>query len=109
MRRGLSKAEAEIIATTLKKAGAVVEIKKTLPGNSVSASQKTSFTVILKSAGHAKLGVVKCVKELTGLGLKDSKELVDNAPSTIRRGLSKAEAEIIATTLKKAGAEVIII
>jgi len=107
--RGLSKAEAEIIATTLKKAGAVVEIKKTLPGNSVSASQKTSFTVILKSAGHAKLGVIKCVKELTGLGLKDSKELVDNAPSTIRRGLSKSEAEIIATTLKKAGAEVIII
>lgn len=68
--------------------------------------EKSSFDVILKSAGAAKLAVVKLVKELTGLGLKEAKELVDNAPSAIKEGLSKADAEGLKKQLEEAGAEV---
>lgn len=68
--------------------------------------EKTSFDVILKAAGASKLTVVKIVKDLTGLGLKEAKDLVDGAPKPIKVGVSKAEADDIATKLKDAGAEV---
>jgi len=72
----------------------------------VPLKKKTEFDVILKSAGQAKLSVVKAVKELTGLGLKEAKELVDGAPGPIKEGVSKDEAEGIKTSLEEAGAEV---
>ena len=68
--------------------------------------EKTSFDVILKAAGASKLTVVKIVKDLTGLGLKEAKDLVDGAPKPIKVGVSKAEADDIATKLKDAGADV---
>lgn len=71
-----------------------------------AAEEKTSFDVILKSAGASKLGVVKVVKDLTGLGLKEAKELVDGAPKPLKNGISKAEAEDIKAKLTEAGAEV---
>jgi large subunit ribosomal protein L7/L12 len=69
-------------------------------------AEQTSFDVILKSAGAAKLQVVKIVKELTGLGLKEAKDLVDGAPKAVKEGLAKAEAADLAAKLKEAGAEV---
>ncbi len=71
-----------------------------------AAEEKTSFDVILKNAGASKLNVVKIVKDLTGLGLKEAKDLVDGAPKPLKEGVSKAEAEDIAAKLKEAGAEV---
>jgi large subunit ribosomal protein L7/L12 len=71
-----------------------------------AAAEKTSFDVILKAAGAAKLGVVKIVKELTGLGLKEAKDLVDGAPKPIKEGVSKEEAESIKAQLTEAGAEI---
>jgi large subunit ribosomal protein L7/L12 len=71
-----------------------------------AAEEKTAFDVILKSGGAAKLQVVKIVKDLTGLGLKEAKDLVDGAPKPIKEGIAKAEAEEIATKLKDAGADV---
>jgi len=68
--------------------------------------EKTAFNVILKSAGASKLGVVKLVKDLTGLGLKEAKDLVDGAPKAIKEGVTKAEADDIAAKLKDAGADV---
>jgi large subunit ribosomal protein L7/L12 len=68
--------------------------------------EKTAFDVILVSGGASKLTVVKIVKELSGLGLKEAKDLVDSAPKAVKEGVSKAEAEEIATKLKEAGAEV---
>ena len=71
-----------------------------------AAEEKTDFNVILKSAGAAKLQVVKAVKEACGLGLKEAKELVDGAPSTLKEGMPKADAEALKKTLEEAGAEV---
>ena len=71
-----------------------------------SAEEKSEFDVVLKAAGASKLAVVKLVKELTGLGLKEAKELVDNAPSNIKEGVSKDEAEGLKASLEEAGAEV---
>ncbi|MGK2860610.1 MAG: 50S ribosomal protein L7/L12 [Chitinophagaceae bacterium] len=71
-----------------------------------AVEEKTAFDVILKAAGPSKLNVVKIVKELTGLGLKEAKDLVDSAPKPIKEGVAKAEAEEIAAKLKDAGAEV---
>ena len=71
-----------------------------------AAEEKTDFDVILKSAGAAKLQVVKAVKEACGLGLKEAKDLVDGAPSTLKEGLSKDEAENLKKTIEAAGAEV---
>ena len=71
-----------------------------------AAEEKTSFNVVLKAAGANKLNVVKVVKDLTGLGLKEAKELVDGAPKNIKEGIAKAEAEEIANKLKEAGADV---
>ncbi|TWF37352.1 LSU ribosomal protein L12P [Chitinophaga polysaccharea] len=71
-----------------------------------AAEEKTAFNVILKSAGASKLNVVKVVKDLTGLGLKEAKELVDGAPKALKEGVSKAEAEDLKAKLTEAGAEV---
>ena len=71
-----------------------------------AAEEKTAFDVILKSGGPSKLQVVKIVKELTGLGLKEAKDLVDGAPKPIKEGVAKGEAEEVAAKLKEAGAEV---
>ncbi|GAA4326541.1 50S ribosomal protein L7/L12 [Flaviaesturariibacter amylovorans] len=71
-----------------------------------AAEEKTSFNVILKSAGASKLNVVKIVKDLTGLGLKEAKDLVDGAPKPLKEGVDKATAEDIAAKLKEAGADV---
>jgi large subunit ribosomal protein L7/L12 len=70
------------------------------------AEEQTEFDVILKAAGGAKLAVVKLVRELTGLGLKEAKELVDTAPKAVKEGASKAEADDMAKKLQEAGAEV---
>ena len=75
-------------------------------GDAAAVEEKTSFDVILKAAGPSKLGVVKLVKELTGLGLKEAKELVDGAPKAIKEGVNKAEADDLSARLKEAGAEV---
>ena len=71
-----------------------------------AAEEKTSFDVVLKSAGAAKLQVVKAVKEACGLGLKEAKDMVDGAPSVVKEGLAKDEAESLKKTLEEAGAEV---
>ena len=71
-----------------------------------AVEEKTEFDVILKAAGASKLNVIKVVRELTGLGLKDAKDLVEAAPKTIKEGISKEDAEKIAEQLKAAGAEV---
>jgi large subunit ribosomal protein L7/L12 len=75
-------------------------------GGGDAAAAKTSFDVILVDAGAAKLGVVKVVKDLTGLGLKEAKDLVDGAPKPVKEGISKEEAESIKKTLEEAGAKV---
>ena len=71
-----------------------------------AVEEKTAFDVILVSGGASKLTVVKIVKELTGLGLKEAKDLVDGAPKAVKEGVSKAEADEVAGKLKEAGAEV---
>jgi len=75
-------------------------------GGAAAVEEKTAFSVILKSGGASKLNVVKIVKDLTGLGLKEAKELVDGAPKPIKEGIPKAEAEEVANKLKEAGADV---
>ncbi len=75
-------------------------------GGADAPAEKTAFDVVLKAAGPNKLNVVKVVKDLTGLGLKEAKELVDGAPKPVKEGVSKAEAEDVAAKLKEAGAEV---
>ncbi len=71
-----------------------------------AAAEQTEFTVVLKEAGASKLGVVKAVKELTGLGLKEAKDLVDGAPANVKEGVSKDEAEGLKKALEEAGAVV---
>ena len=71
-----------------------------------AAEEKTSFNVILKSGGANKLNVVKIVKDLTGLGLKEAKDLVDQAPKPVKEGVSKADADALVAKLKEAGADV---
>lgn len=75
-------------------------------GAAAVAEVKTAFTVILKAAGANKLNVVKIVKDLTGLGLKEAKDLVDGAPKPVKEGVSKADADALVAKLKEAGAEV---
>ena len=90
---GVSAAAAAVAAPAAGAAAAEVE-------------EKTEFDVILKSAGASKMGVIKAVKEITGLGLKEAKEMVDGAPKTIKEKISKADAEEIQKKLEAAGAEV---
>ena len=87
-------------------AAAVAVAGPSAGGVSDEADEKTEFDVILKAAGGSKLAVVKLVKELTGLGLKEAKGLVDEAPSPIKEAVSKDEAEGLKTSLEEAGAEV---
>ena len=75
-------------------------------GGGETAAEKSEFDVVLTAAGGSKLAVVKLVKELTGLGLKEAKELVDNAPSPIKEGVAKDEAEGLKSSLEEAGAEI---
>ncbi|WP_428263238.1 50S ribosomal protein L7/L12 [Haliangium sp.] len=75
-------------------------------GGAAEAEEQTEFTVILKSAGAQKIQTIKAVREITGLGLKDAKDLVDGAPKEIKTDVSKAEADEVAEKLKAAGAEV---
>ncbi|EMS33242.1 LSU ribosomal protein L7/L12 (P1/P2) [Mariniradius saccharolyticus AK6] len=75
-------------------------------GAAAEVEEKTSFDVILKAAGGQKLAVVKLVKELTGLGLKEAKDLVDGAPKAVKEGVAKDEAEALKKSLEEAGAEV---
>ena len=88
-------------------AAAAVAVAAPVAGGEAAAAEQTEFDVILKSAGAAKLGVIKAVKDLLGLGLKEAKDLVDKAPdATLKEKVSKAEAEQIKSTLEEAGAEV---
>ena len=88
-------------------AAAAVAVAAPVAGGEAAAAEQTEFDVILKSAGDAKLNVIKAVKDLLGLGLKEAKELVDKAPgATLKEKVSKAEAELIKSTLEEAGAEV---
>ncbi len=87
-------------------AAAAVAVAAGPAAGGAAAEEKSEFDVILKAAGAQKLAVVKLVKELTGLGLKEAKELVDNAPSPIKEGLPKADAEGLKKQLEEAGAEV---
>ena len=88
-------------------AAAAVAVAAPVAGGETAAAEQTEFDVVLKSAGDAKLNVIKSVKDLLGLGLKEAKELVDKAPgATLKEKVSKAEAEQIKSTLEEAGAEV---
>ena len=87
-------------------AAAAVAVAAAPAAAGAAAEEKTSFDVVLKAAGANKLAIVKLVKELTGLGLKEAKDLVDGAPSNLKEGLAKAEAEALKKQLEEAGAEV---
>jgi large subunit ribosomal protein L7/L12 len=87
-------------------AAAVAVAAPAAGGGAEAAAEKSEFDVILTSAGASKLNVVKVVKDLTGLGLKEAKDLVDGAPQAVKEKVSKAEAEDLAAKLKEAGAEV---
>jgi|SRR5690554_5568106 len=87
-------------------AAAAVAVAAGAAGGAEAAEEKTEFDVILKSGGASKLAVVKLVKELTGLGLKESKELVDGAPAALKEAVSKDEADSLKSALEEAGAEV---
>lgn len=119
----LKKFAEELVNLTVKEVNELAEILKTEYGiepaaaavavaagpaaaSEAAVEEKTSFDVILKSAGSAKLAVVKAVKELTGLGLKEAKDLVDGAPSELKKGITKDEAEALKKQLEEAGAEV---
>jgi len=87
-------------------AAAAVAVAGPAAGGDAEAAEQTEFDVILKAAGQSKLAVVKLVKELTGLGLKEAKGIVDSAPAPIKEGISKDEAEGLKASLEEAGAEV---
>ena len=87
-------------------AAAAVAVAGPAAGGGEAVETQTEFTVILKAAGGSKLAVVKLVKELTGAGLKEAKDLVDSAPATLKEGVSKDEAEGLKSSLEEAGAEV---
>ena len=87
-------------------AAAAVATAGPAAGGGESAEEQTEFTVVLKAAGASKLAVVKLVKELTGLGLKEAKGLVDSAPANVKEAVSKDEAEGLKTSLEEAGADV---
>jgi len=87
-------------------AAAAVAVAGPAAGGDTAAEEQTEFDVILKAAGQSKLAVVKLVKELTGLGLKEAKGIVDSAPAPIKEGITKDEAEGLKKSLEEAGAEV---
>ena len=112
---GLTVKEVQELADFLKSeygiepAAAAVVMSGDGGGAAAAVEEKTSFNVILKSGGASKLNVVKIVKDLTGLGLKEAKDLVDGAPKPLKEGIDKATAEEIANKLKEAGADVEIV
>ncbi len=87
-------------------AAAAVAVAAPAAGGAAADEEKTEFDVILKGAGASKLNVIKVVREITGLGLKEAKDLVEGAPKALKEGISKADAEALAEKLKEAGAEV---
>ncbi|CAN5146834.1 50S ribosomal protein L7/L12 [soil metagenome] len=109
---GLTVKEVQELADFLKTeygiepAAAAVVVSGDAGGGAAAVEEKTSFNVILKAAGANKLGIVKIVKELSGLGLKEAKELVDGAPKPVKEGVDKATAEEIKNKLTEAGADV---
>ena len=109
---GLTVKEVQELAEFLKSeygiepAAAAVVVSGDGGGGAAAAEEKTAFDVVLKSGGANKLAVVKIVKDLTGLGLKEAKDLVDGAPKTIKEGVDKATAEEMKTKLTEAGADV---
>ena len=112
---GLTVKEVQELADFLKSeygiepAAATVVAGPAAGGGAPAAEEKTTFDVILKAAGASKLNVVKIVKDLTGLGLKEAKDLVDGAPKPIKEGVDKGTADELAAKLKEAGAEVEIV
>jgi large subunit ribosomal protein L7/L12 len=112
---GLTVKEVQELADFLKSeygiepAAATVVAGPAASGAAPAAEEKTTFNVILKAAGASKLNVVKIVKDLTGLGLKEAKDLVDGAPKPLKEGVDKATADELAAKLKEAGAEVEIV
>jgi len=109
---GLTVKEVNELAKILKEeygiepAAAAVAVAGPAAAGAAAPEEKTAFNVILKAAGANKLNVVKIVKDLTGLGLKEAKDLVDGAPKPVKEGVSKADADALVTKLKEAGAEV---
>jgi large subunit ribosomal protein L7/L12 len=109
---GLTVKEVQELADVLKAdygiepAAAAVVVAAGEGSGAAAAEEKTAFDVILKSGGANKLAVVKIVKDLTGLGLKEAKDLVDGAPKAVKEGVSKAEADDLVAKLKEAGADV---
>jgi large subunit ribosomal protein L7/L12 len=112
---GLTVKEVQELADFLKSeygiepAAATVVAGPAAGGAAPAAEEKTTFNVILKAAGASKLNVVKIVKDLTGLGLKEAKDLVDGAPKPLKEGVDKATADELAAKLKEAGADVEIV
>ena len=104
--------EVSELATILKEeygiepAAAAVAVAGPAAAGAAAVEEKTSFDVVLKAPGANKLAIVKLVKELTGLGLKEAKDMVDSAPSAIKEGIAKADAEGLKKQLEEAGAEV---
>ncbi|MBL0135151.1 MAG: 50S ribosomal protein L7/L12 [Chitinophagaceae bacterium] len=109
---GLTVKEVQELADFLKAeygiepAAAAVVVSGGDGGGAAAVEEKTAFNVILKNGGASKLNVVKIVKDQTGLGLKEAKDLVDGAPKAIKEGISKADAEALVAKLKEAGADV---
>ena len=109
---GLTVKEVNELAKILKEeygiepAAAAVAVAAGPAAGPAAVEEKTAFNVILKAAGANKLNVVKIVKDLTGLGLKEAKDLVDGAPKPVKEGVSKADADALVAKLKEAGAEV---
>ena len=106
--KGLTVPELSELVHTLEEVFGVSAAAAAVAGPAVAAApveeEKTEFDVILKEAGASKLGVIKVVRAVTGLGLKDAKDLVDNCPKTLKEGISKEDAEKIVADLKEAGA-----
>ena len=97
----------ELVNLTVKEVQELAQVAVAGPAAAAAEAEQTEFNVILKSAGQAKLQVVKAVKEATGLGLKEAKEMVDKAPDAVlKEKVSKAEAEALKAALEEAGAEV---
>jgi large subunit ribosomal protein L7/L12 len=107
--KGLTVLELSELVHTLEEVFGVSAAAAAVAGPAVAAAaeveEKTEFDVILKDAGASKLNVIKVVREITGLGLKDAKDLVDNCPKTLKEAVAKEEAEQIVAKLKEAGAE----
>ncbi len=107
--KGLSVLELAELVTAIQDEFGVTAVVAAAPaagGAAAAAEEKTEFDVVLASFGDAKMAVIKAVKEITGLGLKESKELVESAPKAIKEGVSKADAEELKTKLEAAGATV---